>query len=749
MQVARGMWRMDALTVAVAVLLLQQVGVFYSARFFGEAPEASPASLIHAHVGLMFAVALVARDRRVLAAAFLATFAGWCVMVLRADAFEAGQALTIVVYLALLWLWTERCARWIGAPFGARHGFGVGDLARFAPIALLVFPLGWAALAVAISALNGGAAAALSNEGVQLLLAKHVGVACLALPIMLLWTDGCAGQMHWRRLRALWALVFALLLVSWLLQRALAGGEPGWLQQLYDYRLTAGTVLAALVLFAAPRWSMPALALVHFVMLHALVASASRAEAVGEVGALLTHVLELNVMSLLLSGLYLANRDRRIAAARIAQSARRDASTGLANANALHRDWSRRKTLPVRIGFLSFEHVDMLVGSYGWPVLRAMLRSVARVLASRVHAYHLGGAQFVLVPREGDTGEVDWSGLLHRLQLHGFDAAGTRLRVTPYLGLATPQSLAATDLEASIADAGEASIQARTRGETDPVSAVDEGGRELVPASARRQRFNAAVDVIDRVRAGGIELHMQRIVRIDGAVDAGVSGEILCRLRNADGSLLMPDRFIPALESSAGVAELDLAVVEALFAQLREQPLLRQAARRLCINVSGVSLSADSFRTRLTSLLADAPVAPSVLCFELTETAIIARHEQAARLIRELHALGCSLALDDFGSGMQNFSRLRQLPVEMIKIDGQFVRQAAQRRSDFEIVRAAVAVARAHGLETVAEHVEDAAADRCMRELGVDWGQGYHYARPVPLAEVDLGARPQVLPANA
>jgi EAL domain-containing protein (putative c-di-GMP-specific phosphodiesterase class I)/GGDEF domain-containing protein len=744
---------MDALTVAVAVLLLQQVGVFYSAHFFGEAPESSAASLIHAHVGLMFAVALVARDRRVLATAFLATFAGWCVMVLRADAFEAGQALTIAVYLALLWRWTERCAGWIGAPFGARHGFGVADLARFAPIALLVFPLGWAALAVAISAVNGGAASALANEGVQLLLAKHVGVACLALPIMLLWTDGCAGQMHWRRLRALWALVGALLLASWLLQRVLAAGELVWLQQLYDYRLTAGAVLAALVLFVAPRWSMPALALVHFVMLHALVAAASRAEAVGEVGALLTHVLELNVMSLLLSGLYLANRDRRIATARIAQSARRDASTGLANATALHRDWARRKALPAQIGFLSFDHVDVLVGSYGWSTLRAMLRSVARVLASRVHAYHLGGAQFVLVPRnregEGVDMDMDWTELLHHLQRHTFDAAGTRLRVTPYLGLATPQSLSVADLEGGVADAGEASTQARRRGETDPVQALDTDGNEGVDASARRRRFNAAVDVIDRVRAGHVELHLQRIVRIDGASDTGVSGEILCRLRNHDGSLLVPDRFIPALESSASVAELDLAVVEMLFAQLRKQPLLRQAARRLCINVSGVSLSADSFRARLTSLLADAPVAPSVLCFELTETAIIARHAQAARLIRELHALGCSLALDDFGSGMQNFSRLRQLPVEMIKIDGQFVRQAAQRRSDFEIVRAAVAVARAHGLETVAEHVEDAAADRCMRDLGVEWGQGYHYARPVPLAEVDLWVESQLLPANA
>lgn len=605
------------------------------------------------------------------------------------------------------------------------------------PIGLVVLPLGWALLSTVIRWFGGLDTAVLLNQGVQMLLAKHVGVACLTLPLLLFWTDGGGERAGMPGLVTLVLMAAGLLLMSWALNWVIANGFDGWLLHLHDYRLTVGAALAAVILALPARWSMPLLATTQFVMLYVLVANANQAQGIGDIWWLVTHVVELSVLSLLLVSMYLVDRDRRAAFASIEEAADHDASTGLPNANALRRAWTKRGEVPAEIRFLCFDHVDMLVGSYGWPALQAMLRSVERKLVGQVGVYHLGGAQFVLLPDEHAV--PDWAGLLEGLQRHSFGAAGTRLRVAPYLGLAKPKALSTVALEEAIADAGEAFTQARRRGETDPVPAVDASGHEA-PAIARRRRFNAAVGAIDQVRAGNIalHLHLQRIVRIDGNRDDGVSGEVLCRLRGANGALLMPDQFIPVLESSANVAELDLAVLEALFAHLRQHPDFCRAARRLCINVSGASLSSDSFRSRLTTMLRDAPVAPSVLCFELTETAMIARQEQALHLFDELRELGCTMALDDFGSGMQNFSRLKQLPVDMIKIDGQFVRQAWQRRSDYEIVRAAVSVARAHGLTTVAEHVEDAATDRCMRELGVEWGQGYFYSRPVPLADVDL-----------
>ena len=133
-------------------------------------------------------------------------------------------------------------------------------------------------------------------------------------------------------------------------------------------------------------------------------------------------------------------------------------------------------------------------------------------------------------------------------------------------------------------------------------------------------------------------------------------------------------------------------------------------------------------------MLRQTPLPHSALCFELTETAVIASQEPALRLFHDLRARGCSLSLDDFGSGMQNFERLRQVPVDSLKIDGQFVCNMQSQSRDLEIVRAAIAVADAHGLTTVAEYVESASLAEQLRGMGVRWGQGYHFGRPEPIA---------------
>ena len=158
-------------------------------------------------------------------------------------------------------------------------------------------------------------------------------------------------------------------------------------------------------------------------------------------------------------------------------------------------------------------------------------------------------------------------------------------------------------------------------------------------------------------------------------------------------------------------------------------------------------MASASFRARFAELLRQTPLPHSALCFELTDTAVIASQEPALRLFHDLRARGCSLSLDDFGSGMQNFERLRQVPVDSLKIDGQFVRNMQSQSRDLEIVRAAIAVADAHGLTTVAEYVESASLAEQLRGMGVRWGQGYHFGRPEPIAARLLPAA--VAPAAA
>ncbi len=126
-------------------------------------------------------------------------------------------------------------------------------------------------------------------------------------------------------------------------------------------------------------------------------------------------------------------------------------------------------------------------------------------------------------------------------------------------------------------------------------------------------------------------------------------------------------------------------------------------------------------------------IAPGRICFEITETAAMSNLEQAGQFIRELKRKGCRFALDDFGSGLSSFGYLKNLAVDFVKIDGSFIRDIDQRAVDREIVEAITSIARVMGLKSIAEFVETAAALDLLREIGVDYAQGYHVARPMPL----------------
>ena len=133
-------------------------------------------------------------------------------------------------------------------------------------------------------------------------------------------------------------------------------------------------------------------------------------------------------------------------------------------------------------------------------------------------------------------------------------------------------------------------------------------------------------------------------------------------------------------------------------------------------------------------MLANAPVAPSSLCFEITETEAIARFSNARRLLEQLRERGCHIALDDFGVGFSSFYYLKHLPVDVLKIEGGFVRNLVRDKIDREVVRGIVTVARGLGKETIAEYVEDRETLDVLREFGVDHGQGFEIGRPGPLA---------------
>ncbi|MCC5860932.1 MAG: EAL domain-containing protein [Gammaproteobacteria bacterium] len=210
--------------------------------------------------------------------------------------------------------------------------------------------------------------------------------------------------------------------------------------------------------------------------------------------------------------------------------------------------------------------------------------------------------------------------------------------------------------------------------------------------------------------------------------------EILVRLRDGDGTILAPDRFLSAAQRYGLMPALDRWVLENTLTALA--PCAQDLDRhdlQVFINLSGQSLGDQGFADFLLQRVGDGRVPPARLCFEITESAAIARLSHARDLIERARVLGAQFALDDFGTGLSSFAYLHALPVSIVKIDGGFVRDINENRASSSMVTAIVQVARGLQLQTVAEYVESDLLRRRVASLGVDFAQGFHIGRPVPL----------------
>ncbi len=205
--------------------------------------------------------------------------------------------------------------------------------------------------------------------------------------------------------------------------------------------------------------------------------------------------------------------------------------------------------------------------------------------------------------------------------------------------------------------------------------------------------------------------------------------EILIRLRDEQGALIMPSGFLPAAERFGLSADIDRWVILNAIRLLAEK---RRESPNLCysINLSGQTLSEPAVCDLVIHELRRTGLDPSALTFEVTETVAIANMTLAESFLDKLQKIGCSTALDDFGAGMSSFAYLRELPVNYVKIDGRFVRNMTANTTDQAMVRAMNDIAHALGKTTVAEFVEDESCFLLLREYGVDSAQGFHLGRP-------------------
>jgi diguanylate cyclase (GGDEF)-like protein len=232
------------------------------------------------------------------------------------------------------------------------------------------------------------------------------------------------------------------------------------------------------------------------------------------------------------------------------------------------------------------------------------------------------------------------------------------------------------------------------------------------------------------------QLAVQPILAMSGAIDRGPAAEILIRLPDDRGRTADTAEFLRPAERYQLMPEIDRWVVRAALAAITAGEIKLGGNRSCAINLSGQTLADEGFLGFVVDALDRSGVAPSSVCFEVTETAILSNVQHAQRFIEVLHGIGCEFALDDFGSGLGSFSSLKHLPIDYLKIDGTYTRNLRSDLVNQEMVAAMIKLARTMHFRIVAEQVEQQEDFDWLRDVGIDYIQGHFVDPPAALGSV-------------
>ncbi|RMS15539.1 Sensory box/GGDEF domain/EAL domain-containing protein [Pseudomonas coronafaciens pv. coronafaciens] len=366
----------------------------------------------------------------------------------------------------------------------------------------------------------------------------------------------------------------------------------------------------------------------------------------------------------------------------------------------------------------------------GDELLRQLCQALPQGLRDSDTLARLGGDEFgvLLVDCPASKANDIAEALREIVQSLHFMWKGRPFMTTVSIGLVHLGDVPVT-LEASLSAADMACYMAKEKGRNRvQVYSVDDLKLSMrFGEMAWIQRLHMAMD------ENRFCLYAQEIAAMSGEGNEVRHIEILLRLRDESGRMVVPDSFIPAAERYGLMTTLDRWVVQNVFrviAQCQSDDR-HQAPQALCaINLSGSSIGDDTFLEYLKHQFVAFDVAPEMICFEITETSAIADLQSAIRFINELKSLGCRFSLDDFCSGMSSFAYLKHLPVDFLKIDGSFVKDMLDNPINKAMVEVINNIGHVMGKRTIAEYVETPQIESALLEMGVDFAQGYLISRP-------------------
>jgi diguanylate cyclase (GGDEF)-like protein/PAS domain S-box-containing protein/excisionase family DNA binding protein len=444
--------------------------------------------------------------------------------------------------------------------------------------------------------------------------------------------------------------------------------------------------------------------------------------------------------------------EQHVATQRIEHLALHDPLTDLPNRHSLQirleaamQDGSVGALLFIDIDHFKYvnDHFGHRAGDQLIVGVGSVLREVVRGCGAEV--YRLGGDEFAVHLPEALRKQANHAAelALDAVRHYRFQASEQRVvsNLSASIGIAL-YPFHGSDVPGLFSNVDIAMYQAKELGRNRHV-VFDQASDNL---RSTHKRVHWAKRIRDALDDDRISLFAQPVVRLKD--QKAMHHEVLVRLRDDQGGFILPSTFIEIAESLSLVQELDLQVVEKLLCFMREHNQVGKKLRYF-VNLSRVSIADPHWVKRLMTLLKATQVDPTQLVFEITETAAMSEIDVTLGFIKRLKDIGCRFALDDFGAGFSSFYYLKRFEVDYLKIDGSFIRDLATDEGSRLFVRALNDVARGLSKQVVAEWVESPEALKLLIEMGAQYGQGYIFRKPMPIADTVRAATNRLLRAKA
>ena len=379
---------------------------------------------------------------------------------------------------------------------------------------------------------------------------------------------------------------------------------------------------------------------------------------------------------------------------------------------------ARQKSQPGALVIVSIDNLSMIMSGYSMAVAEAVMDELFAVIAT--HNPHGSTArvqrdQFgVLLPGKGESDVARWCEEIEAaIRSYSYESRYGDLHcITTTAYQMVPDKLSSADEILGRA------IISLTEGEVDVELKTDISGAES------REEMGMANFLGQAVQEGRIKLAYQPV--IDSKTGQVVHYEALLRLFSEDGKISSAGTLIPIAERMGFIPMIDKLVLQKIVAELRHDKDVV-----LALNVSSLTTQDHSYYAELAKAVEETPDIGPRLIVELTETAVHSDLRHLSRFCAEVQALGCLVALDDFGAGYTSFRQLKMLSVDMVKIDGAFIRDLTDNADSRFFVKTLLDFTRGFGLQSVAEFVENGEIAKMLMELGVDMLQGYYFAKPL------------------